>query len=37
MGALRLEYTEHALHVMTERSISIEWVEIVVGGPELRM
>ena len=37
MGTLELEYTEHALHVMAERSISIEWVEIVVNEPELRM
>lgn len=37
MGALRLEYTEHALHVMAERSISIKWVEFVVSGPEVRI
>ena len=37
MGTLELEYTEHALHVMAERSIPIEWVESVIGEPELRM
>ena len=37
MGALKLEYTKHALHGMAEHSISIEWVEFVVGEPELRM
>ena len=37
MGKLELDYTEHALHVMAERSIPIEWVEIVVSEPKLRM
>lgn len=34
---LRLEYTRHALHVMAERRIPGEWVELAVTEPALRM
>lgn len=37
MGQLRLEYTEHAIHVMIERGIAKEWVELAVLEPELRV
>ena len=36
MGPLTLEYTRHALHVMAERMIPAEWVELAVAGPVLR-
>ena len=31
-----LEYTRHALHVMGERQIRVEWVESAVSEPALR-
>ena len=36
MGPLTLEYTRHAVHVMEERVISKEWVELTVTDPALR-
>ena len=32
----KLEFTQHALHAMTERAIPMEWVERVVAEPALR-
>ena len=31
-----LEYTKHARHVMGERLIPVEWVELAVAEPALR-
>ena len=36
MGPLTLEYSRHALHVMAERLIPVEWVELTVAEPTLR-
>lgn len=36
MDLLKLDFTEHAIHVMAEREIPVEWVELVVLEPELR-
>lgn len=36
MEALTLEYTRHALKVMEERRIPVEWVESAVAKPALR-
>ena len=33
---MTLEYTRHAIHVMAERMIPVEWVESVVAEPALR-
>ena len=33
---LELEYTKHAVDVIEERRIPVEWVERVVSEPELR-
>ncbi len=37
MGPLTLEYTRHAIHMMAERAIPMEWVEQTVIGPALRI
>ena len=34
--AAKLEYTTHAVHVMTEREIPVAWVEWVIDEPALR-
>ena len=34
---LNLEYTRHAVHVMAERRIPNEWVELAVTEPAFRM
>ena len=34
--ATKLEFTRHAVRVMAERGISVEWVERVVAAPALR-
>ena len=31
-----LAYSQHALHVMAERLIPVEWVELAVAEPALR-
>ena len=36
MSPLTLQYTRHALHVMAERLILTEWVELTVSDPALR-
>ena len=36
MGPVVLEYTRHATHVMEERLIRREWVELVVSEPVIR-
>ena len=36
MEPIELEYTRHAVHVMEERIISMDWVERVVTEPTLR-
>lgn len=33
---MKLEFTKHAIHVLSERAISAEWVERTVREPELR-
>ena len=33
---VELEYTKHAVDVMDEREIPVEWIEFVVSEPELR-
>ena len=33
---MTLEYSRHALHVMAERLIPVEWVELAVSEPALR-
>ena len=33
---MTLEYTRHALHVMAERMIPAEWVELAVSDPTAR-
>lgn len=33
---MTLEYTRHALHVMAERVIPPEWVELAVADPSMR-
>ena len=33
----KLEYTKHAVHAMAERMIPMEWVELVVAEPALRI
>ena len=33
--AMRLEFTEHAVHVLDERKIPVEWVERVMAEPAL--
>ena len=35
--AMELEYTKHAVDVMDERGIPVEWVERVVSKPTLRL
>ena len=35
-GAAKLEYTTHAVHVMTERKMPVAWVEWVIDEPALR-
>ena len=35
--AAKLEYTTHAVHVMTEREIPVAWVEWVIDEPALRV
>ena len=35
--AAKLEYTTHAVHVMTERAIPVAWVEWVIDEPALRV
>ena len=32
-----LEYTKHALDVIDERKIPVEWIERTVSGPALRL
>ena len=34
--SVKLEFTKHALHAMTERAIPMEWVEWVIAEPALR-
>lgn len=34
--SIKLEFTKHALHVMMERTIPMEWVERTVAKPALR-
>ena len=34
--AIRLQFTGHAVHVMAERMVLMEWVERVVAEPALR-
>ena len=34
--ATELEFTRHAVQVMAEREIAVEWVERAVAGPTLR-
>ena len=34
---IELEFTRHAVQVMAEREISVEWVERVVAGPAFRL
>ena len=36
MEPLTLAYSRHALHVMAERLIPVEWVELAVAEPALR-
>lgn len=36
MELLTLEYTRHAVHVMEERVISREWVQLAVSEPGFR-
>ena len=33
----KLEFTKHAIQVMTERSIPVEWIARVIAGPALRV
>ncbi len=33
---MNLEYTRHSLHVMAERMIPAEWVELTVADPAFR-
>ena len=33
---MTLEYTRHALHVMAERMIPPEWVELAVADPSMQ-
>ena len=35
--AMELEYTRHAVQVMEEREISVDWIEQVVADPALRI
>ena len=34
---MKLECTKHAVHAMAERVIPMEWVELVVAKPALRI
>ena len=34
---MKLECTKHAVHAMAERVIPMEWVELVVAEPSLRI
>ena len=34
--AMKLEFTKHAVHVLDERKIPVEWVEQVMAEPALR-
>jgi hypothetical protein len=34
--AIKLEFTRHAVRVMGERKIPVEWIERAVAGPALR-
>ncbi len=34
--AMKLEFTKHAVHVLDERKIPVEWVEQVMADPALR-
>ncbi len=34
--AIKLEFTKHAVHVMAERAVSVEWVERAIAKPALR-
>ena len=34
--AIGLQFTRHAVQVMAEREIAVEWVERAVSGPTLR-
>ena len=36
-GATKLEFTRHAVQVMAERAISVEWVERVLAAPAWRL
>ena len=36
MSAVQLEFTRHALQVMEEREIPVEWVEQAVAAPAMR-
>ena len=33
---MKLEFTKHAVHVLDERKIPVEWVEQVMAEPALR-
>ena len=33
---MKLDFTRHAIHVMTERAIPVEWVERALAEPGLR-
>ena len=35
-GAMKLEFAKHAVHVLDERKIPVEWVEQVMAEPALR-